>query len=358
MQSKVAIKSCSTYEIKTIQKYLEDSLEYIGGLDKFIKPGEKVLLKVNLTGPFAPEQGATTHPAVVQAVVRILKEFGAIPVIGDGPATIQSPLEITQMSRIAREEDVEAFIFKEYQMVEKENYLIEKDIIISRDVLEADKVISIPKLKTHALTLYTGAIKNSFGTAAYEQRKKLHTHKSIEEFSKVLVDVFTCRVPDLIIIDGIVGMNGIGPVHGNPENYNVLLTSADPVAVDTIGATLLGYNAGNVLMIQEAAALNLGENEIARIKTNCDYHEYIVKTPNIIPHFTGTKRERFISHVMGKVQFNKEKCIKCGECKKGCPGEAITLEPEQQVDVKKCLYCLRCYEVCHRGAITINYKKI
>lgn len=358
MQSKVAVKACNTYEIDELYKNLQQSIEFLGGIDKFIQPGDKVLLKVNLTGPFEPMQGATTHPNVVQALVRILKEHGAHPVIADGPATILSPLDITGMNKVAEEEDVDAFILKDYELVKKEKSLLVDEIMYSSDVLYADKVISVPKLKTHALTLYTGAIKNSFGTVAYEQRKQLHTHRSIEEFSKVLVDVFSVRVPDLFIIDGILGMSGIGPVHGNPENYNVLLASSDPVAIDTIGATLLGYNPEHVLMIQEAANLNLGENDINKVEINCDYEEFIAKKPNIIPHFTGTKRERFISRVMGKVVFDEEKCVKCGECQNGCPGNAISLYPVQKVDEKLCLHCLRCYEVCHRGAVKINYKRL
>lgn len=358
MQSKVGIKTCNTYDIDKLYLNLQELFEYLGGLQKFIQPGDKVLLKVNLTGPFKPEQGATTHPNLVQAIVRILKEHGACPVIADGPATILSPLDITGMNQVAKEEGVKAYILDKYEPVRNEGNLIVDEIMYSSDVLQADKVITVPKLKTHALTLYTGAIKNSFGTVAYEQRKSLHTYRSIEEFSKVLVDVFRVRVPDLCIIDGILGMDGIGPVHGNAEHYNVMLASSDPVAIDTIGATLLGYDPANVLMIQEAAKLNLGESDINKIITNYDYEELIAKKPNIIPYFTGSRRERFISRVMGKVEFDITKCVRCGECQNGCPGGAIQLLPEQKVDEKLCLHCLRCYEVCHRGAVRINFKRL
>lgn len=358
MQSKVGIKECHTYDVHQLYESLQDLFRFLGGIERFIQPGDKVLLKVNLTGPFEPKQGATTHPALVQAIVKILKEQGACPVIADGPATILSPLEITGMNEVAKEEDVAAYILKDYEPVINEGNLIVEKIMYSSDVLKADKVITIPKLKTHALTLFTGAIKNSFGSVAYEQRKSLHAYRRIEEFSKVLVDVFRIRVPDLCIIDGILGIDGIGPVHGNPNYYNVLLASSDPVAIDTVGATLLGYNAQDILMIQEAAKLNLGENDISKIIFNCDHKEFITKKPNIIPHFTGTRRENFIRHVMGKVEFNETKCVKCGECQNGCPGNAIILFPEQKVDEKLCLHCLRCYEVCHRGAVRINYKRL
>lgn len=358
MESKVAVKACSNYNIDELYKHLQESFEYLGGIRKFIMSGDRVLLKVNLTGPFAPEQGATTHPNFVQALVRIIKECGAYPVIADGPASIESPLDITGMSRVAKEEGIEAYILKEYEeVIGKDNLLVDK-LMYSSDVLKADKVISVPKLKTHALTLYTGAIKNMFGTVAYEQRKSLHKYKSIEEFSKVLIDVFRVRVPDLFVVDGILGMSGVGPVHGKPEHFNVLLASQDPVSIDTVGATLLGYDPKYVLMIQEAAQLNLGENNIENIQINCDYQNLIAKTPNIIPHFTGTMRERFIKRVMGRVEFDESKCIKCGECANGCPGNAISVTPEQKVNEKLCLHCLRCYEVCHRGAVKINFKRL
>ncbi|EPR10574.1 DUF362 domain-containing protein [Ruminiclostridium papyrosolvens] len=357
--NKISLKLTKTYDENEILKALRESFEFIGGLDSIVKSGDTVLLKLNLTGPFRPEQAATTHPVLVKMMVRLIKECGGHPIIGDGPATIKSPIKDTGIEDVAQEEKVPAFVFEKFQQVHLSDYSIVRDISYSTDVLQADKVISMPKLKTHALTLYTGAIKNMFGAVAFEQRKALHKYKTQEEFSKLLTDIFSVRVPDLTVMDGIWGMDGIGPVHGNPVNFGVLLVSRDAVAIDALSATLLGYKIDDVQMIGRASERNLGESNLDNmfIDDSC-YKERILHTANLIPTLQGGLRERFLKLVLGKIQCDSSKCSKCSACLDGCPANAITMNPYPVVDENACLHCFRCYEICFHGALSIKYKKI
>lgn len=354
---KISLKICTDYNEQRVSDALDEAMNVIGGLGSIIKPGDTVLIKPNLTGPFAPEQAATTHPALVKAVVRLVKACGGIPMIGEGPATVVSPLEITGMLELAKQEEIPISLFSEFQSVCCENSYTSQLIRYSKDVLQADKVISIPKLKTHALTLFTGAIKNMFGAVEFEQRKVLHKYQSIEDFSKVLVDVFGCRIPDLTIMDGIWGMEGIGPVHGKPVNFGFLVCSKDAVAVDALSATILGYSLSDILMIQYAAEKKIGICDLSLMDIDMpDYDQKAFKY-QLIPFLKGNVRNRFLKKVLGSLACDHQKCVLCEMCKMGCPADAIAMVPYPKVDEDSCLHCYRCYEVCFHGALMINYSK-
>jgi len=355
--TRVYWNECKNYTEKDLTRIMIEAFEYIGGLESIVKPGETVLLKLNLTGPFPPECAATTHPMIVKIVAKMVKKLKAFPIIADGPATIKSPLQETGIDNVALEEDLKAFLFEKFEKKKVDSFDIVAELMYSSDILKADKIISIPKLKTHALTMFTGAIKNMFGAVAFEQRKSLHKYKKIEDFSKILTDVYSVRVPDLTIMDGIWGMEGIGPVHGQPINLGLFIVSKDGVAVDALSTALLGYNVKDIIMINHAKAKGLGEADLNKMMFNNSFTEKILQKVNLIPVLNGQMRERFLKIVLGTIACQTDKCIKCQECQKGCPGEAITLNPYPLIDHKKCLNCYRCYEICYNGALQIITKK-
>lgn len=354
----VSMKQCTAYDEILLRNTMEDMLDRLGGLRSIVKAGDKVFLKVNLTGPYAPEQAATTHPAIVKVLVQMIKELKAYPVIGDGPATVSSPLDITGISKVADEEHVRAFLFSEHKEIGVENPLIVSSIKYSRDLLETDKIINIPKLKTHALTMFTGAMKNMFGAVEFSQRKSLHQYRSSDDFAKVIADVFSIRQPDLNIMDGILAMEGIGPVHGKPVQLGYLLASRDAVALDVIASSLLSYNPGDIPMFRYAAEKRLGVANRDEILVSGE-HDFANTGRSFekIPALSGVIRDRFLNIVMGSVICSKDKCSRCGDCKSGCPANAIRMDPYPLIDAHLCLHCFRCYEVCCQGAISIKLKR-
>ncbi len=347
----ISIQKCEMYEYHLIENSLLKAFEDIH-INNIIKYGEKVLLKVNMTGPYKPEQAATTHPLVVKALVRIIKALGAFPIIGDGPATLVSPLDITGMKKVSIDEQVPAILFKNFVEVNTNSNLLLNNINYSADVINADKVISVPKLKTHALTLMSGSIKNMFGAVAFEERKRLHKYRDLYDFSKVIVDVFATRIPDLVVMDGIIGMHGIGPVQGQPFNLGVLLVGTDSVFVDSIAANILGYNDKKIDVLTLAENCGFGKISSKKFK-NEKLMDFIRADLKLIPVLNEKTRIQFLKMALGQIACNYDLCINCNACAEGCPAGAINNESKITVDNNKCLYCFRCCEICPQGAMKV-----
>ncbi|MDI6735000.1 MAG: DUF362 domain-containing protein, partial [bacterium] len=193
MKSKVSIGKCKGYDFERVKNTIRASLESIGGLEGIVKRGNRVLLKGNMGAPSPPEQASTTHPILIKAMIQLVREVGGIPIFGDSPIIERITEETFQISghaKIAYEEGIEITAFNRngFEKVEIHSGKQVKEVYFSKDVLDADVVISIPKLKTHILTYYTGAIKNMFG--ALQKESRMNIHKSLIKvmpFSEAIV---------------------------------------------------------------------------------------------------------------------------------------------------------------------------
>jgi len=360
MKSKVAVVRCSAYDFKEVKKAIQDSLKLIGGLRSVVKSGNKVLLKPNIAGPFPPEQGATTHPAVVKAMIQLVKEADGIPIVGDCPGSILPALEISGVSMVAGEEGVETTSFKESGFVRadipagkqlEENYF-------SKDVLEADIVVSMPKLKTHAFVYYTGAIKNMFGAVLPDLRKKTHRIDDCEIFSEALVDIFTVREPDLVVMDAIVGMQGLGPTHGQARKVGVIIVSTDSVAVDAASSSIIGYNPMDIPTTKNAVLRGLGNGKLEEIDILGNPINGVSIDFQKVPILRGNDKRRFMRLALGQLVMNKQKCKKCRICVDHCPVGAIEMVPYPLIDRSVCVYCYCCFELCPEGAVMFDRKVV
>ncbi|MBU0671801.1 MAG: DUF362 domain-containing protein, partial [Candidatus Margulisbacteria bacterium] len=223
MNSKVAIASCPNYEQDTVDQAVAQCLQLIGGLDSIVKPGHRVLLKVNALMDSAPDAVVTTHPAIVAAVIKEVKKLGAKALVGDSPgntsANIDKTMERTGFAKAAKEAGGEILNFQKSKIADvpspSNNQRI-KTLKIAQAVLDADVIINLPKLKTHGWTLYTGAIKNMFGAVPGFFKTKYHIFAPQPyEFSEMLVDILEVTKPQVNIMDAVIGMEGPGPSAGN-----------------------------------------------------------------------------------------------------------------------------------------------
>lgn len=329
---------------------LRDSLEKTVG-KKLIKYGQKVLLKVNVAGPFPVSQAATTHPEVVRAMIRVIKEVGALPIIGDGPNSIHCCFDICGLMQVAKEEDVEIRSFKSYISQSVDGEMCQK-IQYAEEVLEADVVISMAKLKTHSLVYYTGAVKNMFGAVLPKQRKQMHSAVEPFKFMNYLLDVYKVRVPDFAVIDGIIAMEGIGPTHGTPRNSGIIVCSEDCLAADYLCADYMGYDVTSLPMYTEGMRRHMPSICKEEVRIVGDIYERAIPSFKRIPFYPETIRKRFMEMVLGKPVINNQKCQKCGLCCKICPGEAITMKDEYpEIITRNCVNCYCCTELCPAGAI-------
>ena len=364
----VAIARCATYEPGDVSRAVGEVLEHLGGMSRFISPGEKVLLKPNLLAAKDPERAITTHPAVIEAVIGAVREAGGEPSMGDSPGGalrgIERVWKNTGLKDLSERTGTPLVNFEASGSRKVAGEL--RSYMIARPVLDADAIIGLPKMKTHMLTLYTGCIKNMFGVIPGFGKGRLHNLAPRPvPFSKHLVDVYSLVKPRLHIMDAVVAMEGDGPSGGTPRTVGAILGGTDPVAIDTIAAGMMGYKDGKVPTTRFAAQRGLGTTRRKDIEivgedpANFDLEGF--KRPgttllNVIPGplVKALRPWVWIYPVMSKERGCRGEA--CGLCVRSCPVDAIEMtETGPVVDRKKCIECLCCHEVCPENAVEIMF---
>jgi uncharacterized protein (DUF362 family)/Pyruvate/2-oxoacid:ferredoxin oxidoreductase delta subunit len=367
--TQVALVPCKQYEFEEVTKSLTQAFYLIGGLSTFVQSGQRVLLKVSMLRGAAPEQAVSTHPIVAVALAKMVRELGATPVIGDscgGSAygLSEKALEECGFGPAAREHGIETVLFETAgsKNIPVKDHRFLPQIPVSNAVLEADVIISVPKLKTHVETLMTGAVKNMLG--CLPGAAKLMVHKqapSPEDLGHALLDIYSCLRPKLCVMDAVVGMSGDGPSKGKPAHVGALLASADGVALDHVAARLIGYDPMLIPTIAPARARGLGENDASKIEVvgsaieNMKPRDFKLCS-NLMMRAIPKPMLRLLNRFF-TVQpvWNREGCTQCSLCVDSCPVTAMTLAGETvTIDREKCIECFCCYELCPEDGIKIQ----
>ncbi len=357
MKSMVAILKCPDYSFPRISKTIGHLFDLLGGIERFIKPSYKVLVKPNLLSASLAEQGITTHPMIVREVARRIKDIGAKVFIGDspgGPLNLNEVYEKTGMREIGRELGVELVRFDRIERI--------KDYPFARAALECDCFISLPKFKTHALTTITAGIKNSFGLVPGIYKTHLHLKfPRPEDFSKIVVDIFAVRPPDLVIVDAVVSMAGEGPAAGILKKTGLILGGWDAVAIDAVLAKIMGIKPSDVLTTLEAFRRNLGEAKLEKIEIRGTQWKDIEVKDFPLPRQTLLDRLprpvlKFAGYFINTYPaVNNKTCRACRVCIKGCPAEALTIENGiTRINRRLCIKCLCCYEFCPHDSVYLK----
>ena len=355
---KVAISRCGDYDGANVYEAVRKALDLIGGIGSFVRPGMKVLLKPNMLSPHKAEDAVTTHPEVVRAVARLVKEAGGIVSLGDAPGgygyNIDEILETSGIKKVADEEGIEIKKFTASKFV--------NGIPVARHVLDADLVISIPKFKTHTITVITAAVKNMFGSVVGLYKAECHSRAPKEgDFSKIMAKVFSITKPGLNVVDGIIAMEGDGPSSGVIRRMNLIMAGTDAVAIDACIAKIIGLKPLDVLVTKEAFNMGLGEAHPEHIQTvGDDINDFITKDFKL-PQTTPLKflPKGIINILAALIKFkpyiDNGLCKRCNLCKVACPVNCITIKKDYcGIDYKKCVRCLCCQEVCPYKAICIK----
>ncbi len=359
----VAVVKCERYEYLPLEAALRQALELLGGISNFIRPRTRVLVKPNLLLAKPPEFAITTHPEVVRAIIRLLKEQGCRVILGDGPSVwghyiqnVDEVYAVTGIKQVCLDEDVPLVTFDKRRMREK--------FPLTTYLDECDHLVNLPKLKTHEMTLITGAIKNLFGLVSGTYKTELHkNYFPPAEFSKILVDIYEEAHPSLTIIDGITAMEGDGPAtSGTPRPLGLLLAGADCVALDTVMASVMGINPQDVLHIQEAAKRGLGQSDLRKITVRGEDIGQLNVRPFVLPKNSARLtslppiiQKCFKSWVKYYPYSLPFKCTHCGHCVKICPKQCISLRKKGiGIDYKKCIACFCCQESCPEAAIGVK----
>jgi len=368
MNTKVSIVRCSDYS--KAKDAIRESLNLIGGLEKIISPGSRVLLKPNVLAARPPEDAVTTHPAVVSAMCELISEIGGIPVIGDGSGIVgagstntSKAFKISGIEDVASSCGVELINFETsgYVEVDVPNAREFSHLHIAKSVLEADVIISLPKLKTHELTLYTGAVKNFFGTIPQKNRKEAHFLEDRDRFGNAVVDIYSIVKPHLAVMDGVLGMEGNGPSNGAPIFAGVIMASYDCVSLDIAASELIGFDPLKVPTNKAALSRRFGTEhpEIIGIPLDNVKVKFRESEGGATAHIPSFIMKILRKQLAIKPFINTSKCALCKACVLNCSAHAIEeVGKKLRIDQKKCIQCYCCRELCPNDAVEVQKSRI
>ncbi|MFA6508675.1 MAG: DUF362 domain-containing protein [Treponemataceae bacterium] len=368
--SKVAIVRCDTYEENRVYEAVKRAVDLLGGIDSFAKKGERILLKPNILTGSKPEDAVTTHPAVFYAIVRLLTEAGVNVSYGDSPGFGKPSEALTKcgLTEVASRFGLKLADFEKGRAVEYPEGMIAKQFDIANACLEADGIISLPKMKTHQLTRITGAIKNQFGCVYGLNKAAFHMKVPNQvNFSKMLVDLNHVLKLRLFIMDGIVAMEGNGPRGGNPVAMNCVIVSSDPIAMDSTFCKLIDLDPEFIPTITYGSKTGLGNYKPEDVElVGDDIAQYIKPDFDVVrkPVINISGKRKF-PHFIGDAIFPRPVidtaiCVKCGVCVSSCPvGEkALAFRNGKKeapaYNYRHCIRCYCCQEMCPYKAITVK----
>lgn len=259
-QVKVSIIKCPDYESHNVQTALLKHFQLHGGLETVVSKGDKVLIKPNLIAPKPRECGTQTDPAVIYELAKLLVDYGAKPFVGDSPAWADARSCAKALNLLEPLAKLGVEVKQLDEPVKRRLEFCRTRVGISRYALEADKIINLPKLKTHQQLVATIAVKNMFGCVSGKAKAVWHYKKgkTFEEFCTMLLGIYKLLNPAINIIDAVVAMEGPGPIRGNPIRLGWTAAAKDPVAAEIICSELCGIDAAKLPIIETAKKLRFG----------------------------------------------------------------------------------------------------
>ena len=350
---KVIIRNASYDSVKEVVEEI---------LDAFPRAweGKRVLVKPNILGPWKAERGVTTHPSIVGAVVDYLLKRGAKVSVGDNPGLL-GYADNEKSARVCGILEASRGCFvnlgKEPLKVNVDSKYID-EITISRQVIDCDVLISLPKFKTHSLTVITGAVKNSYGFIVGGEKVLLHAKAALlEKFSEAAVDVYALRPPDISIMDAVICMDGKGPSGGGLVEAGKIIASANAVSLDAVAVSMAGVKPGDIPMLRIAGKRGLGEVDLSLLEIDGPFEpiEGFRMPRNFAGGLMGAVINRFLFPLLrARPSFDRRRCTKCRACHEVCPVGAISWEDGPVLLRGKCISCFCCMESCLFDAVGLT----
>lgn len=365
----VSIVRCADYGEETCERALREVLVPFGGLD-WVRPGMRVVIKANLVSAMKPEKAATTHPALLAALTRMLRERGTNVVIGDSPGGTFAAPHLNAVYRVCGLSEAEAagaelnrdFSQKEADLPEAHTA---KHITYTGYLDGADAIISFCKLKSHGMLSLSAATKNLFGAIPGIIKPEYHyRYPDPMDFADMLIDLNEFFRPKLYLVDAVQTMEGNGPTAGTPKYMGALLAGTNPHKIDLLCAKLIGLEAKNVPTLRAAQERGLTPASAEELEISRNAEEFVCKDFVTVQRGTGTDFGAQKGKLLGaaakavlraRPKLKRSRCVGCGVCRDTCPAHAIVIEKgKAKIDRRACIRCFCCQEFCPKGAMRVH----
>lgn len=356
----VSVIPCNSYSQSEIDSAIEKSLEQINFK---VKPGSKVLIKPNLVSINTPEQHSVTHYTLIDYLCRYFLKNNCSVTIGESssfylPGYTMRAYKTSKIYEISKKYSVPlvAFEYEKVISIPKEKLKFLDELFIPKIINDFDLIVDVPKIKTHALMRFTGALKNLFGIAPGGYKQILHLKtKNINEMADIILDLYENLKPKILsVADGVVGLDG-GPsaVVGKPKKIGYILSSMNPIALDVIACQMIGYSPEDIPTITMAEKRNL--IKIENVKALWEFNKIKFEKLQKGPILDDTKPASPLvtkTHAFPKAT---SKCNLCGECVSYCPVKAFEIKNDKLVlNKEKCISCYSCIPVCPVKALKLE----
>ena len=323
-------------------------------------------MKGNLVAGHEPARRVTTDPSLVRAVARLVLKAGGRPVIADSPG-IDNFLKAARkagLMDVAQELGIPCVELKDPLPLPAAPDASFPKIEVSRQVLESDAVINLPKMKTHGQMLLTLGVKNMFGCIVAQRKAEWHYNVGFrrERFASLLLDIWNGVRPALTILDGVIGMDGLGPTNGKPFPYGVVAGAQDALAMDfwlcrMMGVRLEDYPLWQAASLRRMPQCRLDESELAGDFPAAHLWEGVdvpkLRSLRLLPVLSKLPFGKILEQALTSRPVHRPGlCVACGKCAAICPANAIALRNKTLAfDYKKCIRCYCCHEMCPADAI-------
>jgi uncharacterized protein (DUF362 family)/ferredoxin len=368
--TEVSLVRCESYDRQRVETALRACLEALGGMSRFVRPGDRVVIKPNLLLMSRPEAAIVTHPEVVRAAVRLAQEAGGVVTIIDSPGgpsnegLVRRAYHLAGWDAVAEETGATLSYDFTYALVPSPDGKLIKRFDVLEEVNKADCVITLPKLKTHGLVRMTGATKILFGVVPGMLKMGYHEKlQTAAAFSEMLLDLLGLVKPRL-------AMEGRGPSAGKPRQISAIAASADSVALDVLCAHIIGLSAREIPLLVAAVRRGLSTGNLADIAVLGEPIERL-RVPNfqappgrvdsgMLPAFLPRQLRTWVTgELLERPVANPDRCTGCQTCLRSCPVQAIAMaglngKKIAIMDASTCIRCYCCHELCPENAIDLN----
>lgn len=370
----MALVACEGYGRERVLEAVEQSIDLLGGIQHFVRPGMRILLKPNILSPSTADRCIATHPDVVYAVAKVLVDHGCKVIIAESPGAgmiysagnLKKAFETVGYDLVAK--DLGIALNEDIGMREVANPdgVLMKRLKLIEPVFNVDAVVIVSKMKTHLFTCMTGAAKNAFGLVPGMEKATFHARlQRAEEFAKMIVDVNEFVKPTLQIMDAVDAMEGDGPQSGTRRHVGAVLASGSYTALDVVASRIMSIDPTKICTIRAAMERGLIAQDLSDVDViGSDLEKFIVPDFKKPATFIAEWKEagKVEKALLGVIKLYalrpmivRSMCIGCGKCYRGCSLKAISMKKGRaKVNQRKCVRCYSCHEFCDSHAIRLG----